>query len=148
MSHLDVGLAKRQTPCRFFETVQRFLPSFQGRWPFLIRRIRLQANIDIPEALVAGTSTPQGVLLFGLFRFEEAGGREKKKEKKRKKEGKEGESLGGGGFPALNFMCAYMRIQRGYKVAWQHLRYHIVHVHVCDLTIHMCHDSFIRDMNH
>jgi len=98
VSHLDVGLAKRQTPCRFFETVQRFLPSFQGRWPFLIRRIRLQANVDIPEALVAGTSTPQGVLLFGLFRFEEAGGREKKKEKKGKKKGKKERAKGGEGF--------------------------------------------------
>jgi len=39
-AHVDVGLAERQTPCRFIETVRRFLPSFQGRWPSLIRRNR------------------------------------------------------------------------------------------------------------
>ena len=27
-AHLDVGFAERQTPCRFIETVPRFLPSF------------------------------------------------------------------------------------------------------------------------
>jgi len=39
-AHLDVGLAERQTPCRFIETMRRFLPSFQGRWPSLIRQNR------------------------------------------------------------------------------------------------------------
>jgi len=35
-AHLGVGLVERQTPCRFIETV----PSFQGKWPSLIRRNR------------------------------------------------------------------------------------------------------------
>jgi len=44
-AHLDVGLAERQTPCGFIETVQRLLPSFQGGWPSLIRRNRFCCRV-------------------------------------------------------------------------------------------------------
>jgi len=66
-AHLDVGLAERQTPCRFIETVRRFLGSFQGRWPSLRRRIRFKRCVHNLKGRVHNLKRCSQVVLDGVL---------------------------------------------------------------------------------